>query len=158
LRSNLTKCGPTVRASTSAGLARLEAFVDGRVHVAHRQTPDGAVTLTDPPDNRPPHTPPSPAMPCFVYASLRKVDSYLWLARRDAFDVLPESLVLLLGKLRFVMEVQLDESRRLPIEETALVLDHLRQQGWHLQLPPPETLAAANHLVYNRSPADERAD
>ena len=44
-------------------------------------------------------------MQCFVYASVRKADSYLWLAQRDAFDVLPESLVLLLGELRFVMEV-----------------------------------------------------
>ena len=48
-------------------------------------------------------------MPCFVYASLRKVDSYVWLAQRDDFDVLPESLLLLLGELRFVMEVHLDE-------------------------------------------------
>lgn len=95
-------------------------------------------------------------MPCFVYASLRKADSYLWLAERDAFDVLPESLVLLLGKLRFVMEVQLDEQRKLPFEETAQVLEHLRTQGWHLQVPPQETLAAANHLAYKQSPRDER--
>ena len=31
-------------------------------------------------------------MQCFVYASLRKTDSYLWLAQRDAFEELPESL------------------------------------------------------------------
>ncbi|MEO9214562.1 MAG: YcgL domain-containing protein [Rhodanobacter sp.] len=97
-------------------------------------------------------------MPCFVYVSLRKADSYLWLAQRDAFDVLPESLVLLLGELRFVMEVQLDEQRKLPIEDTEQVLDHLRTQGWHLQLPPQETLAAANHLAYNHSPRDDRDD
>jgi uncharacterized protein YcgL (UPF0745 family) len=93
-------------------------------------------------------------MPCFVYASLRKVDSYVWLARRDAFDVLPASLVLLLGELRFVMELDLDEQRKLPHEDTAQVLDHLRAQGWHLQLPPQETLAAANHLPYTHSPQD----
>lgn len=95
-------------------------------------------------------------MQCFVYASLRKVDSYLWLAQRDAFDVLPESLVLLLGELRFVMEVHLDEQRKLPVEDTEQVLDHLRTQGWHLQLPPQETLAAANHLPYTHSPQDDR--
>ena len=50
-------------------------------------------------------------MPCFVYASLRKAGSYLWLAERDAFARLPEPLLLLLGELRFVMEVQLDEQR-----------------------------------------------
>jgi Uncharacterized protein conserved in bacteria len=96
-------------------------------------------------------------MPCFVYASLRKNDSYLWLAQRDGFDVLPESLVMLLGELRFVMEVHLHEQRQLPHEDAAQVLDHLRTQGWHLQLPPQETLAAANHPGYlhsRRNPRD----
>jgi hypothetical protein len=97
-------------------------------------------------------------MPCFVYASLRKHDSYLWLAQRDAFDVLPESLVLLLGELRFVMEVQLDEQRKLPNEDTAQVLEHLHMQGWHLQLPPQETLATANHPAYTHSPRNDRDD
>ena len=95
-------------------------------------------------------------MPCFVYASLRKIDSYLWLARRNGFDVLPESLVLLLGELRFVMEVQLDESRKLPFEDTTQVLEHLRNQGWHLQLPPQESLACANHPAYTHSPQANR--
>lgn len=95
-------------------------------------------------------------MQCFVYASLRKHDSYLWLAQHDAFDVLPESLALLLGELRFVMEVQLDEQRKLPVEEAAQVLEHLRTQGWHLQLPPQETLASANHPTYQHSPRDDR--
>ena len=95
-------------------------------------------------------------MQCFVYASLRKTDSNLWLARRDDFDVLPESLVLLLGELRFVLEVRLDEQRKLPIEDTEQELEHLRAQGWHLQLPPQETLATANHLAYKHSTRDDR--
>jgi uncharacterized protein YcgL (UPF0745 family) len=97
-------------------------------------------------------------MQCFVYASSRKDDSYLWLARRDGFDVLPESLVLLLGELRFVLEVQLDEQRKLPVEETTQVLDHLRTQGWHLQLPPQETLATANHPGYGHTLRDDREE
>ncbi len=97
-------------------------------------------------------------MQCFVYASLRKADSYLWLAQRDIFDVLPESLALMLGELRFVMEVQLDEHRKLPVEDTEQVLEHLRTQRWHLQLPPQETLATANHLPYTHSPRDEREE
>jgi uncharacterized protein YcgL (UPF0745 family) len=97
-------------------------------------------------------------MHCYVYASLRKADSYLWLAARDDFSMLPESLLLLLGELRFVLEVQLDEQRKLPQEDTRQILDHLRQQGWHLQLPPNETLASANHPAYKHSPQDERDD
>ena len=75
---------------------------------------------------------------------------------RDGFDVLSESLLLLLGELRFVVEVQLDEQRRLPVEDTELVLDHLRTQGWHLQLPPKETLAVANHPAYHHNVRDDR--
>jgi uncharacterized protein YcgL (UPF0745 family) len=95
-------------------------------------------------------------MQCFVYASLRKPDSYLWLAQRDAFGQLPEPLALMLGELRFVMEVPLDHQRKLPIEDAAQVLEHLRTQGWHLQLPPQETLAAANHPAYTHSPRSDR--
>ena len=95
-------------------------------------------------------------MQCFVYASVRKADSYLWLTQRDAFETLPEPLALLLGELRFVMEVRLDEQRKLPVEDTAKVLEHLRTQGWHLQLPPQETLATANHPAYTHAPRDDR--
>lgn len=92
-------------------------------------------------------------MHCFVYASQRKPDTYVWLAARDEFGVVPESLAMLLGELRFVLEVQLDEQHNLPHEDTRVVLDHLRTQGWHLQLPPQETLAVANQSQRS-TPAD----
>jgi uncharacterized protein YcgL (UPF0745 family) len=80
-------------------------------------------------------------MHCFVYASQRKPDTYLWLSRQDNFEVLPASLALLLGDLRFVLEVELSAQRRLPQEDVEAVMENLRTQGWHLQLPPQETLA-----------------
>jgi uncharacterized protein len=90
---------------------------------------------------RPPTTFRGKAMHCFVYASQRKADTYLWLDRKDNFDVLPASLALLLGDLRFVLEMELHPERRLPIEDVDVVMQHLRTQGWHLQLPPQEMLA-----------------
>lgn len=81
-------------------------------------------------------------MLCFVYASLRKADTYLWLTERDDFDQLPETLQQLLGGLRFVLELELDEQRRLPREDSRTVLANLQAQGWHLQLPPGESHAA----------------
>lgn len=93
-------------------------------------------------------------MHCYIYASLRKADSYLWLAERDAFAGLPGDLTQLLGTLRFAMELELDERRKLPHEDAAQVLDNLRSRGWHLQLPPAERLAAANHLAYGHAPRD----
>jgi uncharacterized protein YcgL (UPF0745 family) len=102
-----------------------------------------------------PRTHPIPseaAMHCYVYASQRKPDTYLWMSQRDMFDALPESLLLLLGELRFVLEVELSGQRKLPQENIEQVLENLRQQGWHLQLPPTETLAVANHPAYRTTP------
>jgi uncharacterized protein YcgL (UPF0745 family) len=93
-------------------------------------------------------------MHSYVYASQRKPDTYLWLAARDDFGVIPEALSMLLGELHFVLEVQLDEQRKLPHEDSRVVLEHLRTQGWHMQLPPQQTLAVANQA--QRSPADDR--
>jgi uncharacterized protein len=83
-------------------------------------------------------------MHCFVYASQRKADTYLWLNRRDNFQALPAPLALMLGDLRFVLEVELHAQRRLPYEDAQMVMDHLVNQGWHLQLPPQQTLASAS--------------
>jgi uncharacterized protein len=82
-------------------------------------------------------------MHCFVYASQRKADTYLWLAKRDNFEILPATLVMLLGDLRFVLEVELEPGRSLPRENVEAVLENLRVQGWHLQLPAQETVATA---------------
>jgi uncharacterized protein len=89
-------------------------------------------------------------MHCFVYASQRKPDTYVWLSRREGFDVLPEPLVLLLGELRFVLEVELTPQRRLPREDTEKVLANLGENGWHLQAPPNETLSVCNQPNLNR--------
>ena len=83
-------------------------------------------------------------MHCFVYASQRKADTYLWLNRRDNFEALPAPLALMLGDLRFVLEVELNAERRLPQEDAQIVMDHLQSQGWHLQLPPQQTLEVAS--------------
>ena len=96
-------------------------------------------------------------MHCFVYASQRKADTYLWLDRRDNFDVLPSSLMLLLGDLRFVLEVELHPERRLPNEDVEVVMENLHTQGWHLQLPAQETLAVP-HRSSSQVPASERQD
>lgn len=97
-------------------------------------------------------------MHCFVYASLRKADSFLWLNVRDDFSVVPEPLALMLGEMRFVLEVQLDPHRKLPREDSVQVMENLRAQGWHLQVPPNQTLASANHPEFRRAPHDDREE
>lgn len=89
-------------------------------------------------------------MHCYVYASLRKPDTYVWMTRRDGLDMLPEPLILLLGELRFVLEVELTPQRKLPHNDTEQVLINLAGCGWHLQTPPGDTLTVCNQPNHNR--------
>jgi uncharacterized protein YcgL (UPF0745 family) len=77
-------------------------------------------------------------MQCFVYKSLRKVDTYVYLRERDAFGLLPPTLKDGLGTLSFVLELTLSPDRRLAREDVTTVIANLRGPGFHLQLPPLE--------------------
>jgi uncharacterized protein len=97
-------------------------------------------------------------MHCFVYASQRKANTYLWLEQKDNFQVIPASLAVMLGDLRFVLEVELHADRRLPHEDAEIVMEHLSTQGWHLQLPPQEMLAAAPGEVNQGEPSGRQQE
>ena len=97
-------------------------------------------------------------MHCFVYASQRKANTYLWLQQRDNFKAIPASLAVMLGDLRFVLEVELHAQRRLPYEDIAVVTEHLRTQGWHSQLPPQEALSTASCAPSSDIAAQDRTD
>ena len=71
-----------------------------------------------------------------VYKSLKKADTYVYLAKRDDFDGLPEPVRSQLGKLQFVLEVALVPGRRLAQADPEVVRANLAARGFHLQLPP----------------------
>lgn len=75
-------------------------------------------------------------MQAFVYKSLRKADTYVYLAARDDFGRLPGPLREELGPLGFVLEVALVPGRRLAREDADAVRANLAGRGFHLQLPP----------------------
>jgi len=75
-------------------------------------------------------------MQAFVYKSLRKADTYVYLAGPDDFGRIPEPLRGELGELRFVLEVALDAGRRLAREDVDVVRANLVSHGFHLQMPP----------------------
>ncbi|GAA0710632.1 YcgL domain-containing protein [Dokdonella soli] len=77
-------------------------------------------------------------MHCFVYKSLRKADTYVFLRERDGFGALPPALGEPLGRLELVTEIELTPQRKLAREDAAVVIENLERRGFHLQLPPPE--------------------
>ncbi|HSX60581.1 MAG TPA: YcgL domain-containing protein [Tahibacter sp.] len=76
-------------------------------------------------------------MNCFVYKSLRRAETYVYLRERDAFQLLPATLAATLGPLNFVIELALSPERKLAREDVETVIANLRGPGFHLQLPPP---------------------
>ena len=75
-------------------------------------------------------------MLAYVYKSLKKADTYLYLAQRDDFAGLPEPLRTQLGGLQFVLEVALTPECRLARENPEVVRANLAARGFHLQFPP----------------------
>ena len=74
-------------------------------------------------------------MRAHVYKSLKKADTYVYLAARDDFARLPEPLRAQLGPLQFVLDVDLAPGRTLAQEDPEVVRGNLAARGFHLQFP-----------------------
>ncbi len=75
-------------------------------------------------------------MLCYVYKSLKKTDTYLFVNRKDDFTDISEALRHMLGALEFVMEVDLAGRGKLARLDSGQLRRHLDNQGYYLQLPP----------------------
>lgn len=84
-------------------------------------------------------------MQCAIYKSRRKQDTYLYLAARDDFSRVPDTLLTLLGQPIHVMDLDLSPERKLAQENTAEVLHNLQEHGWHLQMPRQDEWLGIRH-------------
>ncbi len=75
-------------------------------------------------------------MHAYVYKSLRKQETYLYLREKDAFGLVPDAVRVPLGTLSFVLEVALVPGRRLARVDADVVRANLEALGFHLQSPP----------------------
>jgi hypothetical protein len=74
--------------------------------------------------------------PCWIYRSSKKDEMYLYLARQDAFEDVPQALLKRFGTPLPVMELALHPDRPLAREDVNKVIGNLRSLGYHLQMPP----------------------
>ena len=74
-------------------------------------------------------------MHAYVYKSLKKADTYVYLAARDDFARVPDAVRSRLGTLVFVLDVDIGPGRTLARENPAVVRENLASRGFHLQLP-----------------------
>ena len=71
---------------------------------------------------------------CYIYRSSRKVDTYLFLAEKDDFSILPEEMLKIFGDPEFSFSFELSKDKKLAMEDAGEVLENLQSQGYHLQL------------------------
>lgn len=77
-------------------------------------------------------------MQCYVYRGARKAGAYLYLRREDDFSEVPEALLKSLGELSLALSFEFHAERTLAQADPAVVRADLENQGYHLQLPPPQ--------------------
>ncbi len=75
-------------------------------------------------------------IPCWIYRSSRKQEMFLYLAREEGFDRVPEALLERFGNASLVMKLELHPERTLAREDVTRVMANLSSQGFHLQMPP----------------------
>ncbi len=72
---------------------------------------------------------------CFVYRSLKKDNTYLYITTKDDFDKVPKSLMDVFGTGEFCFDFKHEPTRKLAQENSQQVYDNLLDLGFHLQLP-----------------------
>ncbi len=65
---------------------------------------------------------------------------YIYLAEEDNFENVPKEIYNTLGIVEFSMELAISPGTKLAKEDTATVLNNLKQHGFHLQLASDESV------------------
>ena len=73
-----------------------------------------------------------------VYKSIKKADTYLFVEKRDDFSRVPEPLLETFGQPKYVTMINLASREKLGVADLDAVKQALIDQGFYLQLPPPE--------------------
>ncbi len=77
-------------------------------------------------------------MKCTVYRSNKKLGAYVYCTEAVTPDKLPDELKTLLGACESVMTLDLAIRDKLGREDIAQVRLNLKDQGYHLQMPPKD--------------------
>lgn len=83
---------------------------------------------------------------CVIYRSTQRDQTYLYVEKKDDFSRVPEALMKSFGKPQLVMLMPLDGRKQLKNADLEKVKSALAEQGYYLQLPPPQENLLKRHL------------
>ena len=86
-------------------------------------------------------------MLCVIYKSSKKQQTYLFVKTRDGFSSVPEALMLTFGTPILVTLINLATKKKLAFADLAKVKINLSEQGYYLQLPPPQEDLLKQHKM-----------
>ncbi|MFN3712818.1 MAG: YcgL domain-containing protein [Alcanivoracaceae bacterium] len=75
---------------------------------------------------------------CSVYRSPKREGMYLYVRRGTDLCTLPEALMKVFGQPGHAMDLLLSPEKKLARAETDKVMAQIREQGFYLQMPPPD--------------------
>ncbi|MDG1165446.1 MAG: YcgL domain-containing protein [Porticoccaceae bacterium] len=73
---------------------------------------------------------------CDIYKGNKKEEMYLYVAKPEGLDRVPETLIASFGELAPVTTLVLTESRKLARADIHKVMAELQEKGFYLQMPP----------------------
>lgn len=86
-------------------------------------------------------------MLCAVYKSIRKPQTYLFVAKRDDFSQVPTPLLEQFGPPELVSVLNITDETKMAMSEAPKVIKAVLETGFYLQLPPPPI----NHLKEHKN-------
>jgi uncharacterized protein YcgL (UPF0745 family) len=86
-------------------------------------------------------------MLCAIYKSPKKAQTYLFVKTRDDFSTVPAALMKTFGTPILVTLINLATKQKLGMADLERVKTNLIEQGFYLQLPPPEEDLLKEHKV-----------
>tara|TARA_B110000091_G_C13748951_1_gene446772 strand:- start:547 stop:819 length:273 start_codon:yes stop_codon:yes gene_type:complete len=84
-------------------------------------------------------------MLCAIYKSPKKANTYLFVKTRDDFSDVPGALMITFGSPILVTLVNLATKEKLGFADLLKVKSKLTEQGYYLQLPPPQVNLLTEH-------------
>lgn len=82
-----------------------------------------------------------------IYRSEKKNGAYLYLAEDFDLAEIPSELAIMVGTCTKVMELDLAQRNQLASEKITTVKNNLKEQGYHLQMPPQASVGVVNYGV-----------
>ncbi|MCE2571913.1 YcgL domain-containing protein [Motilimonas eburnea] len=93
-------------------------------------------------------------MLCAIYKSLKKDETYLYLAKKDDFSRVPEALMTMFGKPQLALVINLAQKKQLVRADIDKVKKALDEDGFFLQLPPPPINYLEQHKAQQKKDID----